>query len=427
MNDDLRLERTATELLDAAAPSRAPVGLLADTVASVGRTRQRARWLAYLKEPPMRTPTGVAVGSPTVRRVSIALLTLALALGLTAAVAVGASQLLKTTELPPPFGLARNGLVAYAQEGDIYTVDPATGERRAIVSGPEEDLDPRWSLDGTRLLFLRSAGAEGQQVGIVDPDRPDKLVMTEAFDLDSDGVRWSPDGRSISFGSPAGVQIVDAATGTATPLDFDVPALDMYWRPPDGRQAMVISAEEPQGLYLLDLDDGTSKPVMAPGSGGIRTSGWTPDGRSFVYQRGEAWAPPWRLETHILDVTSGDDVVLDVGYGHVSNDGTRMVAHSWNPPRPPDGDQLPTDGMCVVELRGGDCIPVGEPHQLYLPAHGEGVHWSPDDRWLVTRDALEARDSPNDATAYLVDPDGEIVDQPSWISDGAVSWQRLAP
>jgi hypothetical protein len=146
-----------------------------------------------------------------------------------------------------------------------------------------------------------------------------------------------------------------------------------------------------------------------------------------VYQRGEAWEPPYRVETHILDVTNGDDVVLDVGYGHLSNDGTRMVAHSWNPPRSPVGDQLPTDGMCVVELRGGDCIPVGEPHQLYLPSHGQGVHWSPDDRWLITRDALMTRDSGEDATAYLVDPNGEIVDQPSWISEGAVSWQRLAP
>ena len=240
MNDDLRLERTATDLLDAAAPSRAPAGLLADTLASVGRTRQRARWLAYLKEPPMRTPNGVAVGSPTFRLVSIALLTLALVLGLTAAVAGGASLLLKTAEVPPPFGLAKNGLVAYANDGDIYTVDPETGARQAIVTGPEVDQEPRWSLDGTRLLFLRTAG-ELYEVGIVDPDRPDELVMTEAFELDSDSVKWSPDGRSIS--APPGLLIVDAATGEATPLDFDVAAEDVFWRPPDGRQVMVVGAE----------------------------------------------------------------------------------------------------------------------------------------------------------------------------------------
>lgn len=428
MNDEARLARVVSEVLDTAAPSRAPAALLADTLRSVGRTRQRAGWLADLKEPPMRTPSSVTVGSPTFRLLSIASLMLALALGLTAAVTAGATLLLRPAEVAPPFGLARNGLVAYSQGGDIHTVDPETGDRRAIVVGPEDDREPRWSLDGSRLLFLRSAGAENRfQVGVVDPDRPDVVVTTDAFDLDADTVRWSPDGRSISLvafyvDAPETVLIIDASTGQATPLAFDVPALDMYWRPPDGREAMVLTAEEQQSLYLVDFDDGSSERVRAPGLGGIRISGWTPDGRHFVYQRGEYWEPPFGVQTHVLDVTTGDDTVLAVGYGHVSNDGTRMVAHRLpNPPRPGVPWQLPTDGMCVVELRGGDCLPVGESSQAYLPHHAEGVRWSPDDRWLVTRSPDEGSE------AFLVDPEGRAIEQPSWISSGAESWQRLAP
>ena len=113
------------------------------------------------------------------------------------------------------------------------------------------------------------------------------------------------------------------------------------------------------------------------------------------------------FETHVLEVVTGDDVVIDAGYGHVSNDGTRMVAH--------------VTGMACVSstLRGGDCSPIGLASQAYARAHAEGVHWSPDDQWLLTRG--------DGMTAYLVDPDGEDVDQPSWLSDGGVSWQRLAP
>jgi hypothetical protein len=33
---------------------------------------------------------------------------------------------------------------------------------------------------------------------------------------------------------------------------------------------------------------------------------------------------------------------------------------------------------------------------------------------------------PDDDQAFLLDPDGQITDQPSWIDDGAVSWQRVA-
>ena len=50
--------------------------------------------------------------------------------------------------LPAPFGLARNGRVAYAAGGDIYTADPRPGAAKAVVTGPEpgppSDLLPRW-------------------------------------------------------------------------------------------------------------------------------------------------------------------------------------------------------------------------------------------------------------------------------------------
>ena len=54
-----------------------------------------------------------------------------------AALAVGGRP-----RLPHPFGVARNGLVAYANGGDIYTVDPASGIAKAVVTGPETDLKP---------------------------------------------------------------------------------------------------------------------------------------------------------------------------------------------------------------------------------------------------------------------------------------------
>ena len=41
-----------------------------------------------------------------------------------------------------------NGLVAYAEDGDIWTVDPVTGERKAIVSLAGDDVAPRWSRTG---------------------------------------------------------------------------------------------------------------------------------------------------------------------------------------------------------------------------------------------------------------------------------------
>ena len=58
--------------------------------------------------------------------------------------------------LPAPYGPAANGNVAFAAEGDIFTVDPETGVTTAIVSESANDTDPVWSLDGTRIGVRRT-------------------------------------------------------------------------------------------------------------------------------------------------------------------------------------------------------------------------------------------------------------------------------
>ena len=83
------------------------------------------------------------------RAISLALVMIAL---LVAAVAVYIGS---QTRLPAPFGTAGAGLVAYEANGDIYTVDPINGVATAIVSGPETDLGPRFSRDGTHIVFER--------------------------------------------------------------------------------------------------------------------------------------------------------------------------------------------------------------------------------------------------------------------------------
>jgi hypothetical protein len=80
------------------------------------------------------------------------------------------------------------------------------------------------------------------------------------------------------------------------------------------------------------------------------------------------------------------------------------------------------EAMCVVELSGGPCVPIGLSSQAFGPSHAAGVQWSPDDEWILTRPP-----GGDGSTAFLVDPDGAALEQPSWITNGAVSWQRVAP
>ncbi len=313
--------------------------------------------------------------------------------------------------LPPSIGLADFGLVAYASGGDIYTVDPITGVREAIVSGPESDREPRWSLDGTRIAFLRSSGI-GEALVIFDPGSRAIIAATDTLiDPDDNSIAWSPDGRSVAVAASVGdsrvLYIVDVSTGELTPLPIDYGFLEAYWRPPDGRQIMFYGGKEPNfGLFLFDMDDGGVTEVAQPAYPGglIRPAGWTADGGRVVFMRDD---PQGRMSTDVLDLATGEEVIFgDVGYARISNDGSRMVA--LNAIRRP----------CVANLSGGPCVQIGQRGQTYDGTHAAGAFWSPDDRWIIVRLG---------EGATVLDPDGQDRDAPAWIVGGAESIQRVAP
>jgi len=80
--------------------------------------------------------------------------------------------------LPAPFGPARNGLVTYASNGDIYAVDPVTGRSTVVSKGPG-DIDPHWSADGTRLVFERQNAASGPGLlYVAEADGSDPIQVT---------------------------------------------------------------------------------------------------------------------------------------------------------------------------------------------------------------------------------------------------------
>ena len=406
MNRPENLERDLTMWLADTATPRVP-DFTDDILWLTARTRQRPRWSFAQRWLPVSL---VTFGRRRIRPLPWRTLGLLAALALLI-VAAAAFYVGSQPRLPPSIGLAATGLVAYASGGDIYTVDPVTGAREAIVTGPASDREPRWSLDGTRLAFLRSSGF-GEALVIVDRRSREVIAMTDPFtEVDDDSIAWSPDGRSIAAaGTQAGVRalfVVDATNGLLTPLPIEYALLEAYWRPPHGRQLLFLGGKEPAvSLFVVDIDDGTVTeigPRVGPDTT-IRPAGWTLDGRSAIFTTIDDG-----LRTHVLDLTTGAEVIFEnVGFGHVSNDGSRMVA-------------LTAAGKpCVADLSGGSCVPVGEGSQAYVGTHAAGVHWSPDDEWILVRVGP-------DGAAMLIDPDGQNRRQPSWIAAGGESIQRVAP
>jgi Tol biopolymer transport system component len=91
----------------------------------------------------------------------------------------------------------------------IYTIGiDGSGERRVTLPKTKtaEDVDPQWSPDGRRILFVRMNGTarprHGQAIFVVNADGTGLRRVTPWKLRAGDGPDWSPDGKDILFRSP---------------------------------------------------------------------------------------------------------------------------------------------------------------------------------------------------------------------------------
>ena len=134
MTTEAMLDQRLRELMaELAAPGDQSAAI--DNVISVTRAvRPEPRWRALLKERPMRTNSIVIAGSPPLR---FGLIFAVIALiGLLAATVVGGALVLRQPALPPAYGPAGNGLLAYTKSGDIVTVQRHPHHERACLGQP---------------------------------------------------------------------------------------------------------------------------------------------------------------------------------------------------------------------------------------------------------------------------------------------------
>jgi hypothetical protein len=142
MNDHVDFERLVAGHIAAEGATPPSDAFYDELFALAARKRPRPEWLALIKEPPMRTNSHLAVGSPTVRVAAILAATLLLALALAAA-GVGASRLLAAAG---PIVVAQDGsghhttiqeAVAAATDGDEILILPGIYEGPIDIIGKD--------------------------------------------------------------------------------------------------------------------------------------------------------------------------------------------------------------------------------------------------------------------------------------------------
>ena len=390
------------------------------------RIRQRPAWSFPERWLPMVDIARQPILAPRFpwRSISLALLAIALLLA-AAAVFIGSQP-----RLPAPFGVARNGLIAYDARGDIYVGDPVTGESTAIVTGPETDVNPRWSRDGTALAFERKAEGDVSAglLFVVRHDGSDLIQLTPEPLPFIETYAFSPDGTQLLItASPAAVpRILMAATDGSAIRQLDVPrpARSASWRP-DGSEILFLDSPEATGIFAVSPAGGTVRTIVESTANRYRSDPqWSPDGSLISYiEWGDAEA--MTAETHIIGAAGTGDRILpmppDADWQAAwfwSNDGTRLLAI-----RGYSGGMDQTRAVAVPVDGSGTGIEIEYPSAIQAGCCS-AWEWAPDDSWIL---GTPMSGSGAALDQVLLDPVAGTSRTPPWTSASQPSWQRLAP
>jgi dipeptidyl aminopeptidase/acylaminoacyl peptidase len=210
---------------------------------------------------------------------------------------------------------------------------------RQLTAGTADDHAPRWSPDGTRLLFQSDRlkpGDDEQRLFLLPLGGGEARPLGDLSGELSQPA-WSPDGRFVAV------------------LRQDPESPEAKARKKDRDDAVVVE-EEPRftRLWVIDVESGKARCLTA-GEREVRGFAWAPDGKSLaaistdaveydaVLRAGDVWqiAVAGGLPRHIACLPSSP-VVVETESGLV----VAMLADGHR-------DQ-PSDSIWVVPLGGGD-------------------------------------------------------------------------
>ena len=342
--------------------------------------------------------------------------------------------------LPPPFGLAANGTIAYVNDNHVFLASADGAEPRQVTFDGGRQVDPTFSRDGTRLAWREYPPGSSKrpiEIGDVvaaDADGSNAIVIASQVTVLSH-VAWSPDGRYLAFsgsidGSPESGWIAPS-DGSAPPKAFTTvaEAWDPVWSPDGSRLAI---GTYPRGLLVMDRDGTHVRQVNHAAFREIGDRGaiaeWSPDGSQLAFTgiKGDPDAN-YSQEVYLVGLDGSEERLVSLG-------AQRARDASWSP-----------DGSMLAYMHSG--IGLG-PEVVLSDSSGRMLRalpgyygwyqpiWSPDGTKIVVTDdrpGPENLDGP--AVRVILDVAGEAPPivipaagvVPEDVPDWAASWQRLAP
>ena len=188
---------------------------------------------------------------------------------------------------------------------------------RQITDGPNDDSEPRWSPDGTRLSFRSDRAAKGRhQLYVLDVEVPSEARQLATLPGAVEWHRWSADGARILAGiAGKAAEQADALGSGTLGGEQDVPA----WVP--DVESVDDGVAERRSLWLVDVASGEARRVSAEDRN-VWEADWCGTGHAVAVTSDGAGEDAWYgAGVSLVDLGSGEERPLassDVQFGWVA-------------------------------------------------------------------------------------------------------------
>ena len=214
---------------------------------------------------------------------------------------------------------------------DLYVVSSAAGEPLRLTRDPAEDTLPRFTPDGTSVVFSSKRSGVWQVWRVpTGGGEASRLRANDAKEYQAD---VSPDGGRLALltnqGGPERLVVMDLATGAVRDLVrhgrrtiFGNP----HWSPDGSRITFSSNWKVGHQIYVVEVRTGEARRISPLTSGGCEPR-FGRDGRRVVYVSRGHMGDTSRLVEHDLD--SGEERAL-----------VDWPALNYDPVYSPDGSEL---------------------------------------------------------------------------------------